>query len=92
MLYIPVCPLTEHNADYARRQRDRFRAGTPGPDFPGGEGESRHVGRPTEETMPGGSIAKQSMGLKKLKISPTATKGERKAVERANVILGFTDE
>ncbi|POR39726.1 Uncharacterized protein TPAR_00084, partial [Tolypocladium paradoxum] len=38
VLYIPVCPVTDMNAAYLARQRAAFRAGTPGPDFPGGEG------------------------------------------------------
>ncbi|KAJ2892326.1 hypothetical protein MKZ38_009997 [Zalerion maritima] len=49
VLYIPVCPLTQLNARYLVRQRDNFRNGFPGPDFPGGKGESEHVGRVTEE-------------------------------------------
>lgn len=48
MLYIPVCPVTGANAAYLCRQRDAFLAGTPGPDFPGGKGESSHEGRPDE--------------------------------------------
>ncbi|KAF5018876.1 hypothetical protein F66182_9137, partial [Fusarium sp. NRRL 66182] len=36
VLYIPVCPVTKQNGEYMARQRDAFRAGTPGPDFPGG--------------------------------------------------------
>lgn len=45
VLYIPECPLTEANAKYLSRQREAFLEGIPGPDFPGGKGESEHVGR-----------------------------------------------
>ncbi|KAF9479392.1 DUF1479-domain-containing protein [Pholiota conissans] len=45
VLYIPAVPLTVHNASYIRDQRINFFAGLPPPDFPGGEGESKYVGR-----------------------------------------------
>ncbi|KAF8953191.1 hypothetical protein BDZ97DRAFT_1679874 [Flammula alnicola] len=45
VLYIPAVPLTIHNASYMRDQRINFLAGLPAPDFPGGEGESKFVGR-----------------------------------------------
>lgn len=51
VLYIPTCPLTELNAEYLVRQRKAFLDGTPGPDFPGGDGESRHVGKPTADDV-----------------------------------------
>lgn len=90
VLYIPVCGLTEMNAKYALAQRERFENGTPGPDFPGGEGESRHVGRPTKDSMPVGEDARRAMGLEKLVVlEENASKGEREMVDRANVILGF---
>jgi hypothetical protein len=41
--------LTIPNAHYLARQRAAFLAGTPGPDFPGGKGESAHIGRPNEQ-------------------------------------------
>lgn len=46
VLYIPSCPTTEKNLEYIARQCKAFEAGTPGPDFPGGIGESNHVGKP----------------------------------------------
>ena len=45
VLYIPACPLTEVNLRYMVRQRKAFLEGLPGPDFPGGLGESGFVGR-----------------------------------------------
>ncbi|KAJ6441050.1 DNA ligase [Purpureocillium lavendulum] len=91
VLYIPVCPVTDINAAYVARQRAAFRAGTPGPDFPGGEGESRHVGRPSEEALRGWTdgAGRQAFGLERLAVRDAALPGEREVVERANGILGF---
>ncbi|KAG6256929.1 hypothetical protein E4U23_000081 [Claviceps purpurea] len=91
VLYIPVCPVTDTNAVYLARQRQAFRHGTPGPDFPGGEGESRHVGRPTEDMLRGWAdgVGQQAVGLSKLRVRDGARPGERRAVERANAVLGF---
>jgi hypothetical protein len=88
VLYIPVCPVTEINARYLVRQREAFLAGTPGPDFPGGKGESEHVGRPGGDHVEG-TAGRQAMGLEKLSIEADATRGGRAALERANTILGL---
>ena len=88
VLYIPVCPVTEHNARYLLRQRSAFIQGTPGPDFPGGKGESEHIGRPTQDGIP--SIeGLQAMGLEKLPLGINAREGVKRAVTNANAILGF---
>ncbi|KYK54869.1 DUF1479 domain protein [Drechmeria coniospora] len=91
VMYIPVCPVTDINAAYLARQRAAFRDGTPGPDFPGGEGEARHVGRPTEDVLRrwAGSGGRQAFGLESLAVRGQALAGERSVVERANAILGF---
>ena len=92
VLYIPVCPITEANAKYLATQRDAFRRGFPGPDFPGGEGESAHVGRPTEESMRRqvGEEGLASMEFGKLDVDfVTERLGGREAVNKANEILGF---
>ncbi|ATY65643.1 DUF1479 domain [Cordyceps militaris] len=91
VLYIPVCPVTASNARYVALQREAWRRGTPGPDFPGGEGEARHAGRPTEAALRewAGDDALRSMGLEKLVHAATATSGQRQAVAEANAILGF---
>ena len=91
VLYIPVCPTTEASARYVARQREAFLNGTPGPDFPGGEGESRHIGRATEEYVRKycDPLGIQAMGLDKLAAVEGETPGAREAVERANTILGF---
>lgn len=90
-MYIPICPVTAFNAHYMVRQREAFRNGTPGPDFPGGEGEARHAGRPTDAILRewAGSEALQSMGLEKLIPNPSATPGQREVISQANSILGF---
>ncbi|KFG87344.1 DUF1479 domain protein [Metarhizium anisopliae] len=91
VMYIPVCPVTDINAAYIARQRQAFRDGTPGPDFPGGEGESRHIGRPTEDMLRSwtNDLGRQAFGLDKIEVRDGASPGERDVVERANVTLGF---
>lgn len=91
VLYIPVCPVTSINAEYLVRQREAFRNGTPGPDFPGGEGEARHSGRPTEQMLRGWTTGEgmRAMGLEKLETSSGALPGQKQVIERANSILGF---
>ena len=92
VLYIPVCPLTEHNAQYLRRQRNTFLNGTPSPDFGGGEGESKHVGRPTVQDLP---MMMDSDGLRAMGLmewdsaAPGLSKGQREVMDRANKELGF---
>lgn len=83
VMYIPACPLTETNAHYLIRQREAFLNGTPGPDFPGGKGESEHVGRMTAEDVEkaGGIEGSRAMGLKPWDPSSDFLK-------RANAIMG----
>lgn len=91
MLYIPICPVTETNAKYVARMREAWRNGTPGPDFPGGKGESEHVGRPTEEFLR--SVANAdglaSVGLEPLVEPVDGSPGEKEVFRRANALLGF---
>ncbi|KAK5995420.1 putative YbiU-like protein [Cladobotryum mycophilum] len=91
VLYIPVCPVTDTNVEYLVRQRQAFRDGTPGPDFPGGVGESQHVDRPTEAVLRGlaGVEGRRAMGLEKLVVSSSVSGGQREVVEGANVTLGL---
>lgn len=91
VLYIPVCPLTEINAEYVARMREAWRNGTPGPDFPGGKGESEHVDRPTEEFLRRHADLDglQSVGLEPLAEPLGGSDGEIEVVRRANKILGF---
>ncbi|KAI0802883.1 DUF1479 domain protein [Xylaria sp. FL0064] len=91
VLYIPICPVTEKNAHYLVRQKKAFLDGTPGPDFPGGEGESRHVNRPTvsflEASANCGGL--RAFGFKKLVTGESDGPGARAVTEKANDILGF---
>jgi hypothetical protein len=72
-------------------QRAAFLAGTPAPDFPGGEGESRHIGRATEEYVRKycNPLGVQQMGLDKLVTVETDTPGGKAVVQEANKVLGF---
>lgn len=90
-MYIPICPVTEINAQYVSRMRDAWRVGTPGPDFPGGKGESEHVDRPTESFLRQIADADglASVGLEPLPEPVNGSKGEKEVVQRANKILGF---
>jgi hypothetical protein len=92
VLYIPVCPLTEDNAEFLRRQRDTFLSGAPSPDFGGGEGESNHVDRPTIEDIPSmmDTNGIRAMGLKEWDSTAEGlSPGQREVMDRANKELGF---
>jgi hypothetical protein len=92
VLYIPACPLTADNARYLAEQRECFLTGKPSPDFGGGEGETRHVGRPGKEEVNayGGVDGLMSMGLAAWDASEkNLTTGETGVLKQANGILGF---
>ncbi|KAK7968675.1 hypothetical protein PG988_007748 [Apiospora saccharicola] len=91
VLYIPICPVTEHNAKYLARQRQAFLDGTPGPDFPGGAGESEHIGRPTVDFLRrySGVEGLRAMGLEKLEAHPQDQIGAQNVTKQANQILGL---
>lgn len=70
-------------------QREAFLKGTPGPDFPGGKGESEHIGRPTEEFL---HQVTNEEGLKAFGFQELVggeSEGEKKVMEKVNRILGF---
>ncbi|KAM5527655.1 hypothetical protein FOXYSP1_20017 [Fusarium oxysporum f. sp. phaseoli] len=91
VMYIPVCPVTETNVEYLVRQRQAFKNGTPGPDFPGGAGESNHVGRPSEAQLRKwtNDTGLSAMGLSKFVTREDALPGERDVLTQANEMLGF---
>ncbi|KAK8054836.1 hypothetical protein PG993_000063 [Apiospora rasikravindrae] len=91
VLYIPICPVTENNAQYLARQRQAFLDGTPGPDFPGGAGESEHVNRPTVDFLRrySGAEGLRAMGLEKLESRPHDPTGAQNVTKQANQILGL---
>lgn len=90
VLYIPACPLTETNASYLVRQREAFLSGTPGPDFPGGVGESAHVGRMGRDdvTAVGGVEGEKALGLGVWSVEGGATEGVKGVIGKANGIVG----
>ncbi|CAF1452616.1 unnamed protein product [Adineta steineri] len=88
VFYIPAAPLCEVNAEYLVRQRHSFEQGIPSPDFPGGKGESNHIGRATTKcinTVEG----KRAMGLEQFEIKPHMTSGEKETILHANNILNL---
>ncbi|KAF2246683.1 DUF1479-domain-containing protein [Trematosphaeria pertusa] len=94
VLYIPACPLTEDNARYLARQREKFVNGIPSPDFGGGIGEAEHIGRIRAEDMGAlvGDEGCRAMGLKEWDSDAEGlSPGEREVLDRANKILGFYD-
>ncbi|PMD61680.1 DUF1479-domain-containing protein [Hyaloscypha bicolor E] len=86
VMYIPACPLTEVNSRYLVRQREAFLNGTPGPDFPGGKGESEHVGRMGRADIEdaGGEDGLRAMGLASWEAQ---FESERQIVRVANSIV-----
>lgn len=85
VMYIPACPFTEANASYLVRQKEAFLSGTPGPDFPGGKGESEHAGRMTRRDIEeaGGEMGLAAMGLGSWKTSSKAEEELMKFVTTA---------
>ena len=81
VIYIPSVPMCDMNVDYIKAQKEAFLKGIPPPDFPGGVGESRHVGKGEEASL-NGVTARSAFGLEKFQ-------GEGDVVRRANAILGF---
>ncbi|KAJ9648275.1 hypothetical protein H2199_001128 [Coniosporium tulheliwenetii] len=92
VLYIPTCPLTEPNAAFVARQRAAFLEGIPCPDFGGGEGEKRHVGRPgvKEVAEYADEEGMRALGLAEWDSAEEGlTQGQREVMDRANKVLGF---
>lgn len=86
VFYIPAAPLCEINVRYLAQQRQSFEHGIPPPDFPGGKGESNHVGRAVPEdikTIEG----RRAMGFESFKVTSNMTSGEKQMVTKANTIL-----
>ncbi|KAI1742743.1 DUF1479 domain protein [Xylaria scruposa] len=91
VLYIPVCPITEQNAEYLARQREAFLAGYPAPDQPGGQGEAQHMNRPTESYLRthADSNGLRAFGFEKIATAESDGPGAREVIRKANEILGF---
>jgi hypothetical protein len=95
VLYIPTCPLTHSNASYLARQRDTFIKGTLSPDFGGGEGESKFVGRMGVNDLgeigsTRGADGLRAMGLEMWDAEAEGlTSGQWRVMNLANKELGF---
>lgn len=64
--------------------------GIPSPDFPGGVGESNHVGIARMENVSiMGTDGLRAMGLERWDSADSSTAGEKEVMRRANEILGF---
>ncbi|KAF3902359.1 hypothetical protein AA313_de0208805 [Arthrobotrys entomopaga] len=65
VFYIPVVPKCPLNERYIQKQKETFLVGYPPPDFPGGNGEQYHEGRPGAEIIEkvGGQAAMTAMGF-----------------------------
>ena len=90
--YIPACPLTEANVQYLACQRDTFLQRTPGPDFPGGPGQSQHIDRATVDLLKN-KAGKQALRAMRLEgwsqDKSELSSGQKSMLRRANEILGF---
>ncbi|PGH13102.1 hypothetical protein AJ80_06474 [Polytolypa hystricis UAMH7299] len=92
VLYIPACPVTDNNVKYVARQKASFLEGIPPPDFPGGKGESEHIGRATESYLKEVSDeeSRRAFGFGKWNTQDAKLKqGEKEVLSKANQILGF---
>lgn len=89
VFYVPAAPLCEVNVNYLAQQRNAFEHGIPPPDFPGGEGESRHIGRATIKDVRrlGGGRA---MGFEPFVITSDMTTGEKEMISKANQTLNLS--
>ncbi|CAF1223477.1 unnamed protein product [Adineta ricciae] len=88
VFYIPAAPLCQINAEYLAEQRHCIAHGVPPPDFPGGEGESRHVGRANDKhinTIEG----RRAMGFEPFVLKSSMTQGEKEMITKANRLLNF---
>lgn len=91
VVYIPVCPATKPNLDYVKQQRLEFVQGIPPSDFPGGQGESEHVGRPDTTALMAmsGIEGQRSMGFAPFDVAAAKEEGEAEVLRYGNEVLGF---
>lgn len=93
-LSVPVCPLTEANAQFLVQQRRAFVLGFPGPEYSSGEGddeagESGYLGRPGvhEVHCVGGEDGLRVMGLLAWNEDDSNCTAERHLLRIANSVL-----
>ncbi|KZO89944.1 DUF1479-domain-containing protein [Calocera viscosa TUFC12733] len=91
VLYIPTTPLCLKNVEYLAKQREHFLSGIPPPDFPGGVGESVHIGRGSiaDAERVGGIEAVRAMGLAPIDASTAPDDRTKALFEACNQLLGF---
>lgn len=89
VMYIPVTPLCQMNADYLKRQREAALAYSPAPDFPGagGPGESGFSGATDWNAVNKDGLQAMGMGSEAWKIHEGMSEGERRVIEEANKLL-----
>ena len=91
VMYIPACPTTKANVEYAQKQREHFLQGIPAPDFPGGIGESQHIGRPDAATLMAlaGQDALRACGFAPFDVSAAKERGEKEVLKYGNKVMGL---
>jgi hypothetical protein len=91
VMYIPACPASKLNLNYAKHQLQHFLEGIPPADFPGGQGESEHIGRPGLEYLKAvsGEEALRSFGAAPFDLSIARTEGEARILQYGNDLMGF---
>ena len=91
VMYIPACPTTRVNINYAKQQRQHFLQGIPPSDFPGGIGESQHEGRPGPETLK--AVASKegfcAAGFAPFNVEKAEGAGEAEILKYGNKVLEF---
>ena len=90
VMYIPASPTTELNVEYAKKQRDAFVEGIPPADFPGGVGESEHVGRPDVEDLKrvASEEGLRSAGFVPFDATKARSEGEAAVLRYGNSVMG----
>lgn len=86
VMYIPAIPLTKVNFEYILSQKQSFLDGIPPWDFPGGEGESKHVGRGTPQDVTN-QQGRRAMGLERFQMGNGMPEAERRLIEACNALL-----
>ncbi|KAI9150758.1 DUF1479-domain-containing [Paramyrothecium foliicola] len=89
VLYIPACPTTEVNLNYLQTQRQCFTKGIPPSDFPGGKGESQHIGRPGVDALMSltGVEGLRAFGFAPFDTKTASTEGEKAILGLGNNLL-----
>merc|ERR1712146_796046 len=71
MLFMPSIPLSEGNAEYVKKQRDRFQQGRTPPDFPPNDSEINFINRGTAQDLT--SLGRSLLGFEPFKLNEEST-------------------